>query len=391
MRSRSHNSVTFVLLALVSVLLSASLTIDLRANAKADEAKIEELYQTSALWQVGTNVEKVAKAREELRKFGLDAIKMVYWKHFDTSNSLETRAIDELYKGLPDLSVPFMLKVYPKEKRYYARWNLIRLLGEMEVKDARTLLIATLKDRNLPSQDTEGRLTRILLVSVSLLVPPDEAEVMSDVGLVASYLKGDELTKIAAAQSLGNYGVNAAIPLLGALTDELFSVRYAAAFSLEKNWESSVETIVEAALAAKLYLAGQNEKATLGKDGIELRNYSRYRVIIVLGHLITSLGEITKTIDAKSKDEKTITEEIEKIRAVEERIGAALGEFVNFDDVAIRFVTYRAVSYVPRSREITFAIVSRLEKENNPYLRAYLKDIIESSENVFSVTGGPSK
>lgn len=222
-----------MMLRRVPVLLTASLFSILISLAPvkavtysdAEKAKMEELWATATLWEVGENREIVPKAREELIKFGEKAVEFILVEKMDTIDSLQTRAIDVVIQALPEISKPMMMKALETETRQNAGANLIRLLATLKATQSAPAIMQILQSGKLPSGvELNPRLRRTALDALGTL------DFEPGLPIVAESLRsGDERERLISAQSLSRFSSLEKIPYLTfALGDERFTVRMSA-------------------------------------------------------------------------------------------------------------------------------------------------------------------
>jgi hypothetical protein len=101
--------------------------------------KVDELFETASLWEVGSAREKVRRARKALIARGTEAVDYAVANKLATRDGLEYRAIEELAKAYPDT---FTARVLPRlqDKNPRVRANVIRLLGDLKREEARAPL-----------------------------------------------------------------------------------------------------------------------------------------------------------------------------------------------------------------------------------------------------------
>jgi HEAT repeat protein len=112
----------------------------------ADSARaVEELWETSCIWEVGSAREKVARARAALLTKGMPAVRYALQKGLDSQDGLVYRNLLEVGKSQPD---SFTALIRPRliDPNVWVQRNVISLLGEMKRKEARLDLEAMLRD-----------------------------------------------------------------------------------------------------------------------------------------------------------------------------------------------------------------------------------------------------
>lgn len=207
--------------------------IDLDRNivTKSTESRIEEiiltaedslkttsqLYDEASLWEVGSNKEKVARAKKAFIERGMEAVRFICNNKLDTTSSLELRLIDAITKEYPDSIAPLLLTKLQNENLQIQK-NAIRFIGAAKNRMAYNPLINML-------QDTQHQnLKRNLIGALGSIGNKDAAEI------IANYINDDSelcrLSAISALKKLKNKVVD--VVLVNALNDSLFTVRSAA-------------------------------------------------------------------------------------------------------------------------------------------------------------------
>ena len=210
-----------------------ALLLPVQEAPPADEGHLEELFGIASLWQVGENVEKVARARQELIALGDEALRFILEKKLSSKRGLEWRAISAVVMGNGAAAVkPLQEKLGTGsgiEKR-----NAVRLLGMLGSRDEdpemRERIVSGADGIFRLLEEEDPRLRAATFRALAALQPPDA------VLQVTPFLgAADEATRREAAVALGGIGDPRAVPqLTAALGDALFSVRGPVARALAK-------------------------------------------------------------------------------------------------------------------------------------------------------------
>jgi HEAT repeat protein len=177
-----------------------------RGWAAASEEEMEELYQTAALWEVGTNRERVREAREKLIGLGADAVNFIVEKHLAYTESLEMRAVEEVFKALKEIAGPRLVEVLKNEtEETYRLRNTFYLCGAIVWDGCGPALMDWLSRGSRLS----GRALRALIGALGALKM--EAAVSS----LSPFLDHpDDMVVVTTANTLKAIGDSAAVPML---------------------------------------------------------------------------------------------------------------------------------------------------------------------------------
>jgi hypothetical protein len=192
---------------------------------------LEEVFGEASEWEVREAKDRVKAGREELVKRGMEAVDWVLENRMDTRSGLALRAISELADSFPD-SMAVRLVGMLDDERYHARANAIYLLGQLKWKPAVDDLVKQI--------DRAGNKKR---AAISALGGIGETRVAT---LLADYLfDEDEPTRISATVALGRLKDRGTIPdLIGALSDQMFTVRSAAENGLVGFGKAALKPLV---------------------------------------------------------------------------------------------------------------------------------------------------
>jgi len=255
---------------------------------------IEEVFKQASLWEVGEAKLKVRKAREELKKRGMEAVKYICENKLDTKSGLEYRAIKELAEAMPDSILPCLFKAIRDEK-VRKRANAIFLLGDIKAKSAVDSLIPLLRDKRYNPRWILYALGRIGdKRAVAYIIP---------------YLKDKrEPTRIYAASALSRLKDPISIPpLIESLDDKYFTVRSAAENALVSIGDTSIPWLIEELKRAQgpplfhiLHTLGRIgeksdslDRATLIKLKLSLKDFLHHKDPIIRGTAVEALGKLS--------------------------------------------------------------------------------------------------
>lgn len=177
-----------------------------RGWAAASEEEMEELYQTAALWEVGTNRERVREAREKLIGLGADAVNFIVEKHLGYTESLEMRAVEEVFKALKEIAGPRLVEVLKNEtEETYRLRNTFYLCGAIAWDGCGPALMDWLSRGSRLS----GRALRALIGALGAL------KMKAAVSSLSPFLDHpDDMVVVTTANTLKAIGDSAAVPML---------------------------------------------------------------------------------------------------------------------------------------------------------------------------------
>lgn len=285
------------------------------------ELPVDSIFRIASTWEVGNARARVRQARRQLHALGFKALEYVFEQKVDTKNGLESRAIEDLVKALPNTAKPFLLSAM-RDKRPLARNNAAYWLGKMreDARDAVDSLLAALKDGRISPRRAANALGDI---GDSLVVPH------------ILYLLKDsyEPSRIVTAEACGKLKNPGAIPaLIAALDDKLFTVRSAAEMALVNIGQTCMDSLTRAsgrlrppalghALRAFSEIAGKSEKA----DAVRalFMPYLRHKDEFVRLVAVQGLG---KLLDDSTRKELEAARVEEKNQFVLMAYSKALGE-----------------------------------------------------------------
>jgi hypothetical protein len=197
---------------------------------------VDELFETAALWEVGSAREKVRRARKALIAKGIAAVDYVVREKIDSKSGLEYRAIQELAEAYPDSFVARVLPLLEQgegEAAERATRNVIALLWDLKCAAAREPMERLLGKRSYRDHWNHliGALGRI----------GDGASAEA----IAPFLGDDqERRRLAAVGAIAALKDTTSIPtLVGMLGDEELTVRAAAARAVQRFGASAVDPL----------------------------------------------------------------------------------------------------------------------------------------------------
>jgi len=179
--------------------------------------KISQLYEEASLWEVGSNKEKVARAKKAFLARGMEGVKYICENRLGTTSSLELRLIETVTKEFPDSIAPLLIPKI-KDDDEQVQKNAIRLIGTAKYADAYDNLIEMLQDPE------NNNIKRNLIGALGNIGNKDAADI------IIRYLTDeDELCRLSAINALKKLKNNSAdTALINALDDSIFTVRSAA-------------------------------------------------------------------------------------------------------------------------------------------------------------------
>ncbi|MCK4312609.1 MAG: HEAT repeat domain-containing protein, partial [Candidatus Cloacimonetes bacterium] len=190
---------------------------------------IEELYKEASLWEVGSNREKVARAKKAFLAKGMQAVEYICQHKLGTTGSLELRLIDELAKAFPDSIAPILMEKIQDKNRFVQK-NSIRLLGTTKYNQAVEPLFEMLKKK-------KNHKLRISIISALGNIEDKRATLP-----ISKFIDDkQELCRINVVNALKKIKDEDTIPtLIHALNDPMFTVRSASMTALTEY--SNIET-----------------------------------------------------------------------------------------------------------------------------------------------------
>lgn len=109
----------------------------------AEQARLEELWKTGSLWQVGDNIPKVEAARKEIVAAGDAGLAFIFTK-LNTTDGLEYRCIEAVFKGFGAKALPGLCERMSHED-VKVRRNVAAMLGVIDDKSAAAKMVEHLK------------------------------------------------------------------------------------------------------------------------------------------------------------------------------------------------------------------------------------------------------
>lgn len=108
-----------------------------------DNAKLEELWKTGSLWQVGDNIPKVEAARKEIVAAGDAGLAFIFTK-LNSTDGLEYRCLEAVFKGFGAKALPGLFERLAHED-VKVRRNVAAMLGVIDDKSAAPKMVEHLK------------------------------------------------------------------------------------------------------------------------------------------------------------------------------------------------------------------------------------------------------
>ncbi len=109
----------------------------------AQNAKLEELWKTGSLWQVGDNIPKVEAARKEIVAAGDAGLAFIFTK-LSSTDGLEYRCLEAVFKGFGAKALPGLLERMGHED-VKVRRNVAAMFGVIDDKSAAAKMVEHLK------------------------------------------------------------------------------------------------------------------------------------------------------------------------------------------------------------------------------------------------------
>ncbi len=253
---------------------------------------IPDLFKDAALWEVGSAVEKVRRARKALMTKGIAAVEYAAREKLAGDDGLEYRALVDLGKAYPDSFaariIPRLLDPNPQVQR-----NVISLLGEIKWSDARDPLIAL-----LARTDQKRHWTRTIQALGTL---GDPAAASSIRPFLADSL---ERRRIVACVALAALKDTTSVGRIAALLDDpLLTVRSAALAAVVSFGAAAVDPLVARSAVQPTHRAILTQ--TLGRIAAALRDQtdapSRKAFVASRTALLAELDRSTGEADAPAR------------------------------------------------------------------------------------------
>ncbi|MBD3160530.1 MAG: hypothetical protein GF346_00290, partial [Candidatus Eisenbacteria bacterium] len=203
-------------------------------TARDSLRSVEELFETAALWEVGSAREKVRRARKALRTKGSEAVAYVLEEKLHTDSGLEYRAILDLARADPDTFATQLLpRLEDPDERVVG--NAVRLLGDLKAERGRGPLLRLLRD---PARERHWNRA---IHALGRIGEPETAPELR------RFLDApQERRRLATIGALASLRDTAAVPLLAAaLDDAALTVRSAASRALVPFGAAAVPALAE--------------------------------------------------------------------------------------------------------------------------------------------------
>ncbi|CAG0973877.1 hypothetical protein PLCT2_01509 [Planctomycetaceae bacterium] len=130
----------------LSLSLALLMLLALPGLSVADEpanAKLDELWKTGSLWQVGDNIPKVEAARKEIVAAGDAGLAFIFTK-LSSTDGLEYRCLEAVFKGFGAKALPGLYERMAHED-VKVRRNVSAMLGVIDDKSAAAKMVEHLK------------------------------------------------------------------------------------------------------------------------------------------------------------------------------------------------------------------------------------------------------
>lgn len=192
--------------AFFTFLLSLALSVTAGAEEPIREEELEQLFQIAALWEVGTNRERVREARDKLVALGTEAVRFIIENHLDYTTTLERRAVEEVLRRLKDIAGPRIVDIIRSEKTETVRLrNAFDLCGSLQWADCVPILLDWL------SRSTELSISGLR----SLIGALGPLKATAAIPALGSFLDhADDRVVVTTAHTMKMIGDARAIPLL---------------------------------------------------------------------------------------------------------------------------------------------------------------------------------
>jgi HEAT repeat protein len=208
-----------------------------------NQERMEELYGIASLWQVGENVERVKKAREDLIALGDEAVRFIVESKLGTRRGLEWRAVETVILGVGSSAIePLQEKLRTgslDEKR-----GAVSLLGSLGSREddpeAREKVLSGIDDIFATLESGYSRLIRTTFGALARLKPDGAFEA------IRPFLRDEsEILRKEAVVNLGNLGDGDAIEDLKQVVIEGdFATRRPAARAIAKLQPGALESLL---------------------------------------------------------------------------------------------------------------------------------------------------
>jgi HEAT repeat protein len=194
---------------------------------------IPDLFEDASMWEVGSAVEKVRRARKALIAKGVPAIDYVVQEKLASDDGLAYRAMVDLGQAYPD---QVAARVIPRllDPNVQVQRNVISLLGEMKRRDARDPLLSM-----LARADQKKHWTRIIQALGTIGDPAAAPSIRPFLGDPV------ERRRIAACVALGALKDTTSVGAMTALLDDSqLTVRSAASAAIVPFGTVAVDPLV---------------------------------------------------------------------------------------------------------------------------------------------------
>jgi hypothetical protein len=220
----------------------------------AQNAKLEELWKTGSLWQVGDNIPKVEAARKEIVAAGDAGLAFIFTK-LSSTDGLEYRCLEAVFKGFGAKALPGLLERMGHED-VKVRRNVAAMFGVIDDKSAAAKMVEHLK------KESDLRCKVGHLQTLARWKEPTALDPLIECTRVTQEQEPlAERLKVRIVPLLGNYEDEKAIArLIELLDDPAFFVRDAARDALKSSPTGRAE-------CRKAAFALLSRSAEIGKPG----------------------------------------------------------------------------------------------------------------------------
>jgi HEAT repeat protein len=282
---------------------------------------IEDLFKDAAKWEVTDNRALVRRARQALKAKGIPAVQWVVSHKLNTMESLDQRAMVELFKVYPDSAGPYLVAALDSAD-HQTRRNVTAILGEMKWKPAVKPMIAKLHD---PSYE---HLRRLLLNALG-----DIGDTTATGTLIEFASSPRERERITAVVSLGKVadprGYSA---IFERLSDSLYTIRSAAIYAVAAQNEDVLPSLQEemstddtqrletlllaASELGKRWSSNDTLKKNSGKLTSLVRRYADYPDMRVRASALAACSQVmnAKDVEKLARDFEKSTDPVVRAR-----------------------------------------------------------------------------
>lgn len=193
---------------------------EITLTAEDSAGSVEEIFKDASAWEVGNARETVKRGRKALNAKGMEAVEWVLSNKLDSKSGLEHRAIEELFKTIPDSVAPRLLDLFPTLEEEQPLKNVIAWLAVLKSEEAVDPLLKLLRKKS----DMADKVRRSVMSALGQIGDVKAAEP------IAKFVTDDkERNRLAALNALSTLKSIPTVPsAIKGLDDPLFTVRSAA-------------------------------------------------------------------------------------------------------------------------------------------------------------------